>query len=161
MSNYRREDSEVEQMFFDRFDAVNPILKNEQTYDELRDMGTTYLGTTGFTRGSDFPIKCLFKCDPWAWTLGHLLDGTLVPVQIDTGATKCIMSKGFFNEHEILHDIPRYKAHTKNLEIGNGAYISIKFIIPLVISFNGHIFEIFALVNSSKTSELLLIGMKT
>ena len=84
-----------------------------------------------------------------------------VPIQIDTGATKCIMSEGFFNEHEILHDLPRYKVDTKNLEIGNGAYISIKFIIPLVISFNGHIFKIFALVNSSKTNDLLLMGMKT
>ena len=70
------------------------------------------------------------------------------------------MSEGFFNKHEILHDIPRYKAHTENLEICNGAYISVKFIIPLVISFNGHIFKIFALVNSSKTNELLLMGMK-
>ena len=44
MTNYRWEDSEVDQMFFDRFDAVNPILKTEQTFDELRDVGTTYLG---------------------------------------------------------------------------------------------------------------------
>ena len=70
------------------------------------------------------------------------------------------MSKSFFNEHDILHDLPRYKVHTKNLEIGNSTYISIKFITPLFISSNGHVFEIFALVNSSKTNELLLMGMK-
>ena len=67
-------------MFFDRFDDVNPILKNEQTYDELRDVGTTYLGTAGFMQGSEFPIECSFKCDPCVWTWGHLLDGTLVPI---------------------------------------------------------------------------------
>ena len=116
MTNYRWEDSEVEQMFFDRFDTVNPTLKNEETYDELRDVGTICLGTAGFTQGSDFPIECSFKCHPCAWTWGCLLDGTLVPVQIDTGATECIMSEGFFNEHEILHDLTRYKAHTKNLK---------------------------------------------
>ena len=88
MTNYRQEDSKVEQMFFNRLDAVNHILKNEQTYDELRDMGTTYLVTIRFTQGSDFPIECSFKCDPCTWTWGHLLDGMLVPIQIDTGATK-------------------------------------------------------------------------
>ena len=70
------------------------------------------------------------------------------------------MSEGFFSEHCILHDLPRYKGHMKNLEISNGAYISVKFFIPLVISFNGHTFEIFAGVKSSKSNELLLIGMK-
>ena len=121
MINYRWEDSEVEQLFFDRFVAINPILKNEQTYDELRDVGTTYLGTAWFTHGSDFPIECSFKCDPCALMLGLLLDNMLVSIQIDTGATKCIMSEGFFKEHEILHDLPRYKVYTKNLEISNGA----------------------------------------
>ena len=95
-----------------------------------------------------FVLEESLPCDPYAWKTGTLLDGSRVSVQINTRATKCIMSKGFYDAYPILHGLPKYKPYTMTLEIGNGLHVPVNFIIPLVISFKEYNFEI------------LLLGMK-
>ena len=145
--------------FSKRFDSVKPWLKFESNYNELTDVGTTYIGKNGTDCSSSFILEESFPCDPYAWTTGILPDGSQVTVQIDTGATKCIMSKGFHDAYAILHSLPKYKPYTTTLEIGDSSYIPVNFIIPLIISFKDHTFEIYTLVNGSTNNELLLLGM--
>ena len=150
----------LSQLFFEKFDSVKPQLKFESDYNELTDVGTTYLGKNGTDHSSLFILEESFPCDPYAWTTGILPDGSQVTVQIDTGATKCIMSKGFYDAYPILHSLPKYKPYTTTLEIGDGSYVPVNFIIPLIISFKDHTFEIYTLVNGSTNNKLLLLGMK-
>ena len=46
------------------------------------------------------------------------------------------------------------------LETGDGSHVPVNFIIPLMISFQDHTFEIYTLVNGSTNNKLLLLGMK-
>ena len=126
----------------------------------MTDVGTTYLGKNGTDHSSLFILEESVPCDPYAWTTGILPDGSQVTFQIDTGATKCIMSKGFYDAYPILHSLPKYKPYTTTLEIGDGSYVPVNFIIPLIISFKDHTFEIYTLVNGSTNNKLLLLGMK-
>ena len=153
-------DEHLSQLFFEKFDSVNPQLKFEPNFNELTDVGTTYLGKIGTDHFSPFILEESFPCDPYAWTTGTLPDDSRVTVQIDTGATKCIMSKGFYDAYPILHDLPKYKPYTTMMEIGNGSHVPVNFIIPLLISFKDHTFEIYTLVNGSTNNKLLLLGMK-
>ena len=146
--------------FFKKFDSVKPQLKFEPNYNELTDVGTTYLGKNGTDNSSPFILEESFPCDPYAWTTGILPDGRQVAVQIDTGTTKCIMSKGFYDAYPILHSLPKYKPYMTTLEIGNSSHIPVNFIIPLIISFKDHTFEIYTLVNGSTNNKLLLLDMK-
>ena len=73
----------------------------------MTDVGTTYLGHVGSHQSDAFKLEESFPCDQYAWTSGILQDGTVIRLQIDTGATKCIMSKGFYDVHPILHNIPK------------------------------------------------------
>ena len=150
----------MSQLFFKRFDSVNPQLKFESDYNELTDVGTTYLGKNGTDHSSPFILGESFPCDPYAWTTGILPDGSQVTVQIDMGATKCNMSKGFYDAYPILHSLPKYKPYMTTLEIGDGSHVPVNFIIPLIISFKDHTFEIYTLVNGSTNNKLLLLGMK-
>ena len=129
-------------------------------YDETSDVGTTYLGNVFCQRNTDFILEESFSCDPLAWTNACLPDGTEVTLQIDTGVTKCIMSKGFYDAYPVLHDLPKYKSYTTALEVGDGRHIPVLFVIPLVLTFEKHHFKIFMLVHNSEKNKLLLLGMK-
>ena len=69
------------------------------------------------------------------------------------------MSKGFYDAHPILHNLPKYQPFTTSLEIGDGSHLAVAFIIPLIVNLGEHTFEIFTLVNNS-TKNKLLLGMK-
>ena len=158
--NTRPANEHLSQLFFKKFDSVKPQLKFEPDYNELTDVGTTYLDKNGTDHSSPFILEESFPCDPYAWTTGILPDFSQVTVQIDTGATKCIMSKGFYDAYPILHSLPKYKPYMTTLEIGDGSQVPVNFIIPLIISFKDHTFEIYTLVNGSTNNKLLLLGMK-
>ena len=121
----------LSQLFFKKFGSVKPQLKFGSNYNELTDVGTTFLGKNWTDHSSPFIPEESFPCDPYAWTTGILPNGSQVTVQIDTGATKCIMSKGFYDAYPILHSLPKYKPYNATLEIGYGSHIPVNFIIPL------------------------------
>ena len=51
----------------------------------------------------------------------HLLDNTPIPVKtlIDSGASKPILNKHFYDAHPFLHTYLRYKIATRGMVIGN------------------------------------------
>ena len=51
----------------------------------------------------------------------HLLDNTPIPVKtlIDSGASRPILNKHFYDAHPFLHTYPRYKISTRGMVIGN------------------------------------------
>ena len=41
-------------------------------------------------------------------------------ILLDTGASKCYMSRAYFERNKILHGLPRLKSTIKSLRVGNG-----------------------------------------
>ena len=48
----------------------------------------------------------------------------------------------------------------KRIQVGNGQFISVLFIIPIVIDIHGHRFEIFTLVSEIHENVDLVVGIK-
>ena len=71
------------------------------------------------------------------------------------------MTEDFYDMHPFLINHTKCKADIDELEIANGIIIPIKFMIPLVMSFEGHMFEILTLVSGTKGEALLVLGMKS
>ena len=46
-----------------------------------------------------------------------------------------------------LHSLPKFASTTQRIQVGNGQYISVLFIIPVITDIHGHRFEIFMLVS--------------
>ena len=46
-----------------------------------------------------------------------------------------------------LHSLTKFAPKIQKIQVGNGQYVSLLFIIPVIIDMHGHRFEIYALVS--------------
>ena len=88
------------------------------------------------------------------------MDGTECQILLDTGASKSFMSKSYYLHYKALHSLPKFALKTQRIQVGNGQYISVLFIIPVIIEIAGHIFEIYTLVSEIHENIDLVLGIK-
>ena len=91
---------------------------------------------------------------------GKLLDGMECQILLDTGATKSYMSKSYYLQCKTLHALPKFSSNTQRIQVGNGRYVSVLFVIPVVVDIHGHRVEIFTLVSKIHDNVDLVMGMK-
>ena len=60
----------------------------------------------------------------------------------------------------ILHTFPKFAPTTQRIQVGNGQYVAVLFIIPVIIEIHGHIFKVFTLVSEIHDNVDLVLGMK-
>ena len=92
--------------------------------------------------------------------IGKLLDGTECQIPLVTGASKSFMSKSYYLRCKSLHSLPKFSSKTQRIQVGNGQYVSLLFIIPVVIDIHHHKFEIFRLVSEIHENVDLVLGIK-
>ena len=56
------------------------------------------------------------------------------------------MSKSFYMGCKSLHTLPKCASTTQRIQVGNGQFVSVLFIIPVIIDIRGHRLEIYTLV---------------
>ena len=61
---------------------------------------------------------------------------------------------------QTLHALPKFSFNTQRIQVGNGQYVSVLFVIPVIIEIHGHKFEIFTLVSEIHDNVDLVMGMK-
>ena len=76
------------------------------------------------------------------------------------GVNKSFMSKLHYLRCKSLHSLPKFASKNQRIQVGNGQYISVLFIIPIVIDIYGHKFEIFTLVSEIHENVDLVLGIK-
>ena len=89
-----------------------------------------------------------------------LLDGTECQILLDTGASKLFMSKSHYIHCKSLHSLPKFASETQRIQVGNKQFVSVLFIISIVIDIHGHRFEIFTLVSKIHENVDLVFGIK-
>ena len=129
-------------------------------FDENSDLSTTYLGRINMTRLYKIKAEERFPISEQGYTVGKLLDGTDCQILIDTGISKLFMSKIHYLRCELLHSLPKFAFKTQRIQVGNGQYVSVLFIILIVINIHGHRFEIFTLVLEIHENIDLVLGIK-
>ena len=87
-----------------------------------------------------------FLISEQGYTMEKLLNGTQCQVLLDTGASKSFMSKSHYLHCKSLHSLPKFASRTQRIKVGNGQFICILFIIPIIIDIHEHRFEIYRLV---------------
>ena len=70
------------------------------------------------------------------------------------------MSKSYYLQCKTLHALPKFSSNTQRIQVGNGQYVSVLFVIPVVIDIQRHRFEIFTLVSEIHDNVDLVMGMK-
>ena len=79
---------------------------------------------------------------------------------MDTGVSKSYMSKSYFMRCKDLHSSPKFTPTTTRIQVGNGQYIGVLFIIPIILTIQNHKFKIFTLVSEIHENVDLIIGIK-
>ena len=70
------------------------------------------------------------------------------------------MSKSHYLHCKSLHSLPKYASKTQRIQVGNGQYLSIFFVIPIIVNIGGHMFEIHTLVSKIHENIDLVLGIK-
>ena len=88
------------------------------------------------------------------------MDGTECGILLDTGASKSFMSKSHYLHCKSLHLLPKFASKTQRIQVGNGQYVSILFIILIIENIHHHRFEVYTLVSEIHENADLVLGIK-
>ena len=137
---------------------VDMVYANKFT--ENSDLSMMYLGQTMMKRDTRIKAEERFPITGQGFASGKLIDGMEFQILLDTGATKSYMSKSYYLRCKTLHELPKFSSNTQRIQVGNGQYVSVLFVIPVIIDIHGHRFEIFTLVSEIHDNVDLVMGLK-
>ena len=120
----------------------------------------TYLGKTNIVKESKITAEEKFLISDQGYTTGKLLDGTECQILLDTGASKSFLSKSHYLCCKSLHSLPKFASKTQRIQEGNEQYVSIHFIIPIIVDIHGHRLEVYTLVSEIHVNIDLVLGIK-
>ena len=129
-------------------------------FNENSDLSMTYLGQMKMTRDTKIKAEERFPITGQGFASGKLLDGTECQILLDTGATKSYMSKSYYLRCKTLHTLPTFSSNTQRIQVGNEQFVSVLFVIPVIVDIHGHRFEIFTLASKIHDNVDLVMGMK-
>ena len=101
-----------------------------------------------------------FPISEQGFVIGRILNGEQCQILLDTGTSKSYLSKSYYLRCKALHDLPKFSAKTWRIEVGNGQYVGVLFIIPVIIEICGHRLEVFTLVSEIFVNVDMVLGIK-
>ena len=146
--------------YLDVYEGVYAETVYTNKFNENSDLSTTYLGQTKMTIDTKIKAEERFPITGQGFTSQKLLDGMECQILLDTGATKSYMSKLYYLRCKTLHALPKFLSNTQRIQVGNGHYVSVLFVIPVIVDIHGHRFKIFTLVSEIHDNVDLVMGMK-
>ena len=154
------EENKVKEIYFDKYEGIQSEISQVTRFVENTDLSMTYLGKRGQTRKSVIRAEESFPISGQGYRVGKLADKTNCNILIDTGASQSYMSKSFYMQSKILHALPKFVPTTQRIQVGNGQYVAVLFVILDIIEIHGHLFEVFTLVSEIHENLVLVLGMK-
>ena len=64
-------------------------------------------------------------------------------------------------QYKSLHSLPKFASKTQRIQVGDGQFVSVLFIIPVIIDVHGHRFEIYTLVSEFHENVDLVFAIKS
>ena len=100
---------EQSDLWSERFEEVSCNLYSSNKFDDTNDVSTTYLGyyrSKGEKR--TFPLDNHIPIDGRGVTEAFLMDNTPMKLFFDSGASRCHLSKKFYDTNKSLHKLPKF-----------------------------------------------------
>ena len=70
------------------------------------------------------------------------------------------MSKSYYLHCKSRHSLPKFASKTQRIQVGNGQYVNILFVVPTLIEISGHRFETYMLVSEIHDNVDIVLGNK-
>ena len=158
--NFGKSSTKPKSEYLDVYKGIYAEIVSSNRFDEDTDLSTMYLGQMDMTRDMKVKAKENFPITAQGYTRGKLLDSTECGILVDTGASKSYMSKSYFMRCKSLHSLPKFTSTTARIQVGNGQYVGVLFVIQVILTIQSHRFKIFMLVSEIHEDVDLVIGIK-
>ena len=129
-------------------------------FDQNVDLSTTYLGRIDMKRENIMKVEESFPISEQGFVIGKVLNGEECQIILDTGMSKSYMSKSYYLRCKALHGLPKFASKTKRIQLGNGQYVGVLFVIPVIVEICGHRLEVFTLVSEIFDNVDMVLGIK-
>ena len=136
----------LKEQCLDVYEGIQSEILSTTTFDENTNISTTYLGQVDKSKNNKIKAEESFPISEQGYTMGKLLDGTECQILLDTGTSKSFMSKLYYMCCKSLHSLPMFASKMQRIQVGNGQFVSVLFIIPVIVDIHGHRFETYTLV---------------
>ena len=151
---------ESREEYLDRYEGITSEILNTTRFNENSDLGTTYLGKSNMTWEDNLMVEERFSITEQGYTVDKLLDGTECQILWDTGTSKSFMSKSHYLYCKSLLSLAKFASKTQRIQVGNGQYVNMLFVIPMIIDIYGHRFKIYTLVSEIHENVGIVLGIK-
>ena len=158
--NFGCSSAKLKSEYLDIYEGIYAEIVSSDRFDEDTDLSTTCLGQMDMTRDTEVKAKENFPITAHGYTKGKLLDGTKCDILVDPDVSKSCMSKSYFMRCKSLHSLPKLTSTTTRIQVGNGQYVGVLFVIPVILTIQSHRFEIFTLASEIHENVDLIIGIK-
>ena len=146
--------------YVDVYEEISEEVVTTNRYDENIDLSTTYLGKIGMRREDIMKAEESFAISEQGFVMGKILNGEECQIFLDMGASKSYMSKSYYLRCKALHDLPKFALKTQGIQVGNGQYVGVLFVILVIIEICGHRLEVFTLVSEIFDNVDMVLGIK-
>ena len=144
----------------DVYDEIYAEVLMTSKFDENVDLSTTYLGRIHMKREEVMKAEESFPISEQGFVMGKLVNGEECQILLDMGAIKLYMSKSYYLRCKSLHNLPKFASKTQRIQVGNGQYVGVLFVILVIIEINGHRLEVFMLVSEIFDNVDMVLGIK-
>ena len=145
-----------------RFDEVSFEVEGE--FDPRVDISATYLFSTKEAKWRD-PENKIFRrgvinLSDSMKVLGKIANGEICRTLIDSGATTSMMSRNFYESHEMLKTCPIYKIPKVKIKVANDEIMHTEECIKFIEEIQGHTFELIAYLLPMGNTIDVIMGVK-
>ena len=150
----------LKEEYLNVYEGIQSEILSTTRFDENSDLSTTYLGKTDKSKNNKIKAEGSFTISEQGYTMGKSLDGTKCQILLDMGASKCFMSKLYYMCCKSFHSLLKFASKMQRIWAGNGQFVSVLFIIPVIVDMHGHRFQIYTLVLDIHENVDLVLGIK-
>ena len=146
--------------YMDVYDEIYAEVVTTSRFDENVDLSTTYLGRRDMKREEVMKVEESFPISEQGFVMGKLSNGEECQILLDIGASKSYMSKLYYLRCKSLHNLPKFASKTQRIQVGNGQYVGVLFVILVIVEINKHRLEVFTLVSEIFDNVDMVLGIK-
>ena len=132
--------------YMDVYEDVFAEVVTTNRFDENVNLSTTYLGKIDMKREDIRKVEESFPISEQGFVIRKVLNGEECQILLDTGASKSYMSKSYYLRCKMLHGLHKFVSKTQKIQVGNGQYVGVFFVILVIVEICGHRLEVFTLV---------------
>ena len=132
----------LKEEYLDIYDSIQLELLSTTRFDEKFRFKYDILRKSRYNQSSKIKVEETFLISEQGHTIGKLLGGTECQILLDTGACKSFISESHYLHCKSLHLLPKFASKTQRIQVGNGQFVSVLFIIPLIVDIHGHKFKV-------------------